>query len=89
MSLSSIRAVEQGQFGPRCYWYEHSDECVHICQDDTISFVTKSGRRIDDAHVLEIDLGGAFPIRVEWDGPGHGKRIERFHVDEFVEFWKE
>ena len=58
-------------------------EAEHI-----ITFTTKGGTRVQGGRVLEVDPLAQLPIRVEYQGP-EGKRIERFHPDEFKTFTKE
>ncbi len=62
--------------------------CHTAIPNDLISFTTKGGTRVQGGRVLEIDLLAQLPIRVEYQGP-EGKRIERFHPDEFKTFTKE
>lgn len=83
MKYTEARKVEQ----PTFLWINEV-QCHHCIEDDLIAFTTKGGTRVQGGRVLEVDLLAQLPIRVEYQGP-EGKRIERFHPDEFKTFNKE
>lgn len=77
--------------GPYAFSPDHKvgGTATAFCADDRISFTTKGGTRVQGGLVLEVDLCAVLPVRVEYHVPGYGKRIERFHPDEFINFQKE
>lgn len=95
MRFKDARAIEQAlrsvtpDATPYAFTSEASNSRTAFKAGDHISFTTKGGTRVQGGLVLEVDLCAVLPVRVEYHVPGYGKRIERFHPDEFINFQKE